>query len=57
VKLDGSKVKDFSQTCSDVGSCWDKFHQIHLPKGLFSNKQIDDGWQKIQSLMHQFICF
>jgi hypothetical protein len=43
VKLDGSKVMDFSYTCPDEGSCWEKFHNYSVRKGLFNV-----GHQKIK---------
>jgi hypothetical protein len=49
VKLDGSKVTDFSWMCPDEGSCWEKFHNYYVRKGwLFNSKQIDISQQKIK---------
>jgi hypothetical protein len=48
VKLDGSKVTDFSWTCPDEGSCWEKYHNFYLPRGLFNAKRIDLNDNKIK---------
>jgi len=41
VKEDGSDVTDYSWTTQIEGSCWDKFHQFYLPKGLNNGCNID----------------
>jgi hypothetical protein len=36
-KLDGTPVTDWQWTCQSNDTCWNKFHNFYLPKGLFNN--------------------
>jgi hypothetical protein len=36
-KLDGTPVTDWKWTCQSNDTCWNKFHNFYLPKGLFNN--------------------
>lgn len=36
-RTDGKDVTDWSWTCNENKSCWDKFHQYYQPQGLFNN--------------------
>jgi hypothetical protein len=35
-RVDGTPVEDWSWTCPDQKSCWDKFHDFYLPQKLFN---------------------
>ncbi len=41
-------VTDYSWTSQIEGSCWDKFHQFYLPKGLYNACNIDLNQRKIK---------
>lgn len=38
VKIDGSEVTDYSWTCREIASCWDKFHKFYAEHGLFTQR-------------------
>jgi hypothetical protein len=48
VKEDESDVTDYFWTSQIEGSCWDKFHQFYLPKGLYNACNIDLNQRKIK---------
>ena len=48
ISEDGSDVTDYSWTSQIEGSCWDKFHQFYLPKGLYNACNIDLNQRKIK---------
>jgi hypothetical protein len=48
LKIDGARATDFSWTCPDEGSSWEKFHQFYIKSCLFNSKQIDVSAQKIK---------
>jgi len=48
IKRDGSDVTDYSWTCEETASCWDKFHTFYSKHGLFSSKNIDLNQKKIK---------
>ena len=48
IKRDGSDVTDYSWTCEETASCWDKFHSFYSQHGLFNSKNLDLNQKRIK---------
>jgi hypothetical protein len=56
-KTDGTPVSDWSWTCPDEKSCWDKLHDFYLPNKLFNTHfYVNDDGNKCKFAGVQYSC-